>query len=274
MPENLRYLTASRIAQFTSRFVLFPSRRPIDPEAGELRSLQIGDAQISICIARSDACEGIDPSAFVLCCSGNASRAERATPAVREFWAEHPVEVWGLNYPGFGESTGPATLAGAAEAGLIAFDELAQQAAGRPIILECHSFGCTVGLHIAARRNIAAIVLYNPPPLREVIFGHYGWWNLWLGAAALLPHIPKNLDSLKNAAKATAPALVVSSEFDEVVPPRFHRRVFNAYAGEKRWLLLEGAGHGSLFHEHRTEYRTALRWVWAQVARRRLGNPG
>jgi pimeloyl-ACP methyl ester carboxylesterase len=265
MSENPHYLTSSRIAQFTSRFVLFPSRQPIDPDEATLKNLQIGDAQISICIARSDACNGLDPAAFVFCCSGNAARAERAIPVVRDFWSEHPVEVWGLNYPGFGESTGPTTLAGAAEAGLIVFDELAKQAADRPIILECHSFGCTVGLHIAAQRKVAAIVLYNPPPLRQVIFGHYGWWNLWLGALALLPHIPRQLDSLKNAANAKSPALFVSSEFDEVVPPRFHRRIFNAYAGEKRWLLLEGAGHGSLFHEYRSEYRTALRWIWAQA---------
>jgi len=29
----------------------------------------------------------------------------------------------------------------------------------------------------------ADLILTNPPPLRQLIMGHYGWWNLWLAAA-------------------------------------------------------------------------------------------
>ncbi len=57
----------------------------------------------------------------------------------------HPVEVWGLNYPGFGGSTGPATLSALVESATLASDEIALEAGGRPILLGCHSIGCAVG---------------------------------------------------------------------------------------------------------------------------------
>jgi len=41
-------------------------------------------------------------------------------------------------------------------------------------------------LSVAARRPVAGLVLQNPPPLRQLIMGHYGWWNLWLVAGAVV----------------------------------------------------------------------------------------
>ena len=50
--------------------------------------------------------------------------------------------------------------------------------------------------HVAANRPVAAIVLQNPPPLRQLILGHYGWWNLWLIATPVALGVPSELDSL------------------------------------------------------------------------------
>ena len=148
-----------------------------------------------------------------------------------------------MNYPGFGGSTGPARLARVGPAALTAFDELRRTAGDRPIIVSGTSFGTIAALHIAARRDVAGVVLHNPPALREMIVHDYGWWNLWLVAGPLSRRVPAELDSVANARAARAPATFILSEKDEIVAPRFQQLVADAYAGEKRLIELRDAGH-------------------------------
>src|SRR5262249_60391772 len=53
------------------------------------------------------------------------------------------VEIWGMNYPGFGGSTGPARLARIGPAAVAAFDVLRREAAGAPIVAYGASIGAT-----------------------------------------------------------------------------------------------------------------------------------
>ena len=62
----------------------------------------------------------------------------------------------------------------------------------------------------------------------------FGWWNLWLLAAPLAAQLPRDLDSIANAKASHAPAIFLLAEKDEVVAPRYHRLVVDAYGGEKR----------------------------------------
>jgi alpha-beta hydrolase superfamily lysophospholipase len=55
--------------------------------------------------------------------------------------------------------------------------------------------------------------------------------------------IPRGLDSVANAKAIHAPAIFLLADKDEVVAPRFHRLVVEAYAGEKRVISLPGAYH-------------------------------
>jgi fermentation-respiration switch protein FrsA (DUF1100 family) len=86
-------------------------------------------------------------------------------------------------------------------------------------------------------------MLHNPPPLRQLIRGQYGWWNLWLLAAPIAWGVPSELDSLANARIAHAPAFFVLSEDDEVVGHPYALAVRDAYAGPKRTFVLPGAKH-------------------------------
>jgi pimeloyl-ACP methyl ester carboxylesterase len=160
-------------------------------------------------------------------------------------WNNRAVEVWGMNYPGFGRSTGPARLARMGPAALTAFDELQQTAADRPIVIFGASLGTTTALHIAAHRKIAGLILHNPPALRQIILRQFGWWNLWLFAGPMAYKIPADLDSVANARTVHVPAIFLLAEKDEVVAPKFQRLVVDAYAGQKRIISLPGAGHNS-----------------------------
>ncbi len=233
-------------AHLPDQLILFPSTQPLDVHGATRRTLPLDRGELEIWTAQSRRAQqqgGAD--VFVLRFYGNADRADRWAAAEAEMWNDRAVEIWGVNYPGFGGSTGPARLAQIGPTALAAFDELKNYAGDRPIVPFGASIGATAALHVAASRpaGIAGLILHNPPPLREMILRQFGWWNLWLLAGPVALQIPRDLDSIENARAIHAPAIFLLAERDEVVAPRFHRLVVNAYAGEKRVIALHGAYH-------------------------------
>jgi hypothetical protein len=199
---------------------------------------------------------------YVLRFYGNADRADRWVALEAEMWNERAVEVWGMNYPGFGGSTGPARLKRIAPAALAAFDELKRVANEHPIVLFGASIGTVPALHIATRRQVAGLILHNPPPLRQMILRQFGWWNLWLLAGPVALQVPRDLSSIDNAKRIRAPAIFLLAEKDEVVAPRFHRLVVDAYAGGKRVIVLRGAHHNDPIEGAAlTELYAGLDWL-------------
>ncbi len=114
---------------------------------------------------------------FILRFYGNADRADRWAAMEAEMWNDRAVEIWGMNYPGFGGSTGPARLARIGPAAVAAFDALRREAGDAPIVAYGASIGVTAALHVASSRptEIAGLILHNPAPLREVDFA-----SIWL----------------------------------------------------------------------------------------------
>jgi len=226
--------------------ILFPTRAPIDA-GGALRTtvpFENGGLEIWTAQSRRAQQQG-RADVLLLRFYGNADRADRWVAAEAEMWSNRAVEIWGMNYPGFGGSTGPARLARIGPAAVATFDELRHHAAGAPVVAYGASIGATAALHVAASRpaEIAGLILHNPPPLREMILRQFGWWNLWLLAGPVALQMPQDLDSIANARASRAPAIFLLAERDEIVAPRFHRLVVQAYAGEKRVIELRGAYH-------------------------------
>ncbi len=240
------YVVLIVLAPLPDRLVLFPSTNPINAGIAVRKTIPFQDGELEIWTARSVlAQQRGQPEIYVLRFYGNADRADRWPAAEAEMWNDRAVEVWGMNYPGFGRSTGPARLARLGPAALTAFDALQKTAGNRPIIVFGTSLGTTTALHIAAQRKIAGLVLQNPPPIRQIILRQFGWWNLWLFAGPMAQKIPRDLDSVANARSIRVPAIFLLAERDEVVAPKFQRLVVDAYAGEKRIIPLPGAGHNS-----------------------------
>jgi pimeloyl-ACP methyl ester carboxylesterase len=181
------------------------------------------------------------PEAFVLRFTGGDASGSAAFTASR--WAPRSVEVWVVNYPGYGGSDGPRSLSAITPAALAAFDHLRFVAGDRPVFLEGFSLGTVPALAVAARRPVAGIVIQNPPPLRQLILGRHGWWNLWLLAGPVALQIPPELDSIRNAKSAASPAIFVLAEKDGTIPLPYQRRIAESYAGPKRIILQRGADH-------------------------------
>jgi uncharacterized protein len=241
------------VMHVTDRLILFPTTHSI-PTRATSRLLQTNDSAIEVFIARAPRAgdvakragshgEGAEPACFVLEFTGNATRAEHVAEESAWVWREQKAEIWAVNYPGYGKSAGPARLKRIAETALQAYDELARRAAGRPIYVVGTSLGTTAALHVAAQRPAAGLLLMNPPPLRQLILGRHGWWNLYLVAWPVSMGVPAELDSIANAARVSAPAVFVLSERDEIVPVSYQERVAASYAGPKQVLRREGRGH-------------------------------
>src|SRR5439155_1107316 len=91
--------------------ILFPSSNPIDPKGAVRKTIPFENGQLELWTAKSRLAEKNGrPEVYVLRFYGNADRADRWVALEAEMWNERAIEIWGMNYPGFGGSTGPARL--------------------------------------------------------------------------------------------------------------------------------------------------------------------
>jgi len=240
------YFVVIMFGSLPDKLILFPTTYRIDPRDAARHTIPFQNGELEIWTARSRLAQQHNHvDAYVLRFYGNADRAERWVALEADAFGERAIEVWGMNYPGFGGSTGPARLKGMSPAAHAAFDALKSKAGNQPIFVFGASIGSAVAMNVAANCNVGGLVLHNPTPLRQVALGKYGWWNLWLLAGPVALQIPRELDSVANAKRIHASAIFLLAENDEIVPPKFQRLVVDSFAGEKQVVTLPGAYHNS-----------------------------
>ena len=251
------------------QLILFPTTQRIDARGAMRQTIPFQNGELEIWTARSRlARQRNHVDAYVLRFYGNADRAERWVALDADAFGERAVEIWGMNYPGFGGSSGPARLKRMSPAALAAFDALKSKAGNPRIYVFGASIGSAVAMNVAANRGVRGLILHNPPPLRQIILRNYGWWNLWFLAGPVALQIPRELDSVANAKRIHAPAIFLLAENDEIVPPKFQRLVVDSFAGEKQVVTLPGAYHNSpLEGPVVEEIRRAYDWLFGTTGR-------
>ena len=246
--------------------IMRPTRNPVSALGKTRKTIPYRRGFVEAWTCRIGASSVDDVDLFVLKFSGTAARAERATYHPLDYWSDLRSEIWAVNPPGYGGSNGRASVAKLASSGLAAYQQMAKVAAGRPIIVMGDSLGTITSLYLAANYPVDGIILRNPPPLRQLVFGRYGWWNLWLGSGIIAACVPQNICSLRNAASCTAPAVFVSSRMDRTVPRYYHQKVIRAYAGPKKILRLRNADHRSRIRgSDQAQYVQLLDWLRARA---------
>jgi fermentation-respiration switch protein FrsA (DUF1100 family) len=174
----------------------------------------------------------------VVVCNGNAgNRALRAPLAAA--LSRAGLSVLLFDYRGFGGNPGRPSEDG------LAADARAAQAwlAARPevdprrLAYFGESLGAAVALRLAVERPPAALVLRSPfTSLTDVGRLHYPWLPVGLLLADRYP-------SADRAADLTVPVLVVAGERDRIVPAALSRRLYDAAAEPKRFVLVPEADH-------------------------------
>ncbi len=245
------------------KLLLFPTTGRVDPGMAVARAVPFEGGQIEVFVARSPACAAAPPRAMVLNFTGNAGRAEHAIGMDGAYWVRHPVEIWAVNHPGFGQSTPPATLRRFGPAALAVYDAAASASPGTPIFVHGTSLGTAMALHLAANRPVAGVVLRTPPPLRNLILRRHGWWNLWLLAGPVASGVPSELNALSTAPQVKSPGLFLLMESDSVVPVQYQNKVVDAFSGPKRVVSMPGGDHNDMLDSATAkDFERGIDWLW------------
>jgi len=256
------------------RFVLRPSRHPLDPAPGE-RVLIRSNGAIDEYFQQRPACGGVPsdhpdpPELLVIKFPGTSGRAERASAWPSGFLPGVDTLVCTWNAPGYGRSSGRASLSVIPRRAVGFAARLIDhhQSSGRPIWLVANSLGCATAAYLAScgRFHVDGLILRNPPPLIETVkqvarrypFGHL--------TDAIAESLPPEMDLSLTAPKVTVPTVLLQSEHDQLVPPILQRGVFEALAGRKQLVILKGIGHdGAPTEEHAGDLAAAVHWLWHQ----------
>ncbi len=102
------------------------------------------------------------------------------------------------------------------------------------------SLGSGVAVALAAQRPFAGVILATPYDSLAAVAKHHYWY---LPVDLLLKH---RFDSIARAPALRQPLLCLVAGRDEIIPPERAERLFDAWAGPKRKLVLQEAGHNTV----------------------------
>ena len=207
------------------------------------------------------------PDLLVLKFPGTAGRAERASDWPCEFLPQVKAKVCTWNAPGYGASSGRASLANIPSRALrfwnLVTDDLPPQ---RPQIwLVGNSLGCATATFLASRPEvqIGGLILRNPPPLIETVKRAARQYPLGHWTDSIAESLPAEMNLSLTAPRADVPTVMLQSERDQLVPPELQMEVFASLPGPKQLVVMNGLDHdGIATDEHQHQIAEAIRWLW------------
>lgn len=168
---------------------------------------------------------------------GNAEDVSGNIPDFMNFFPQYDVYL--VNYRGYGGSTGSPTEAGLYRDALAVYDEIRSQYSGISVI--GRSLGSGVATYLATAREIDRLILITPFDSIEKV------------AKRALPILPVSLllkdkfDSIGRVADIDAPVLVVTAEYDEVIPRRHSDALAEAFpVSQVAVEVIPDTGHNTI----------------------------
>lgn len=245
------------------KLVLLPSRDPLDPGGQEPFYLETAVGKLEV--FRQRVGEGQpSPRRVIIKWPGNAGRAENSTAHPALAWPAEAAEVWTVNPHGYGSSDGQASLRHVPAMARTVWQAAETQFPNTPKLIFGTSIGCVTTLHQTTlaqeSSTLEGIILRNPPPLTQLINGHYHRWfygplTRWLTAG-----FSDAIDSVLAAEKCRVPLLLLQSECDTTVPPRYQNLIYDRYSGPKEKFIVHQAEHNELPEDPQmTSYLKAIR---------------
>lgn len=165
--------------------------------------------------------------------------------------------VLSFDYRGFGRNRGTPTEKGVYDDALAAFQYLTGERRVLPsrVILAGRSLGSAVAVELAARVEVAGLVLLSPIDSVPLVGARLYWW----APVGLLAQ--NQFDSLAKIPRVTVPIVIAHARGDRFVPIDAGRALYAAARAPK--LMLEtGGGHNSAGFSPVSELGTALFRFW------------
>lgn len=160
------------------------------------------------------------------------------------------VNVVAFDYRGYGFSDGKPELATICRDAREIHDWVqAELSPSLPIIAFGYSLGTGFALDLAVNRPVAGVILIAPFTSSDEFFAaRFLWYTLGLlrlrGDESLSHYHPQPIE---NAARLTAPLLVIHSDCDDVIPISLGEKLFEAAATKQKWfVVMPGASHMQL----------------------------
>lgn len=198
---------------------------------------------------------------LILLFHGNGGNVSHRLERAKLFAEGLGVDLFLVDYRGYGRSEGTPSEAGLYRDGLAIYD--AARARGFPlerIVLHGESLGCAVAVEVALHRPAAKVVLETPflsvPALARK---HYPF------VPALF--IRSRFDAASKIGRVTPPKLFLVAEQDEIAPPEQGRALYERAAPPKELYEIPGAGHNDTYVVGGDAYWTAWRRFlgWGQA---------
>lgn len=186
---------------------------------------------------------GLARAPLVIYFGGNAEEVSWMLESVGDpRRGETPDVGWLLvDYRGYGASEGAPSERGLVTDALALFDHAATLPGVNPerILAFGRSLGSGVAVRLAAERPLRALILATPFDSLAAVAKHYYWY---LPVDWMLKH---RFDSLALAPGLRQALLCLIAERDEVIPPVHGQRLYEAWGGAKRRVVLGDGGHNT-----------------------------
>lgn len=172
---------------------------------------------------------------------GNAGTLGRFAPFIQE--SEQIFDgILAIDYRGFGGSTGHPTSKGIMIDAESSIKWLKKQGINtKDIVVMGYSLGTAPAVHVAAREEISALVLYSPySSIKDI-------------AKYRFPIFPvdylldDNIDAMQDIGEIKAPLFVLHGDKDFIIPIHIDKKLYDAAPVSKYHMTLKGGGHRFLY---------------------------
>ncbi|HTI89723.1 MAG TPA: alpha/beta fold hydrolase [Puia sp.] len=194
------------------------------------------------------------PKGVVLYFHGNTGGTSTFAPASIDFTAKG-YEVWMLDYPGFGKSTGAFSEKKLYEYALVYYKLARSRWSPGQIILYGRSMGTGIAAQLAAVRDCRRLILESPAYSLTSVARRYLF--LYPVSSMLHYHFPTN----EYLPAVTAPITIFQGDQDRTVPYSNASRLKPLLKKGDEFVTVQGAGHNDL--RDQTPYREKLDSVLA-----------
>lgn len=172
---------------------------------------------------------------------GNGGNVSHRLERAKLFVEELGVDLFLVDYRGYGLSEGTPSEAGLYRDGRAIYDAARER--GFPperIVLHGESLGCAVAVDVALERPVCGLALETPflsvPALARK---HYPF------VPAIV--IRSRFDAASKVGRIAAPKLFVVAENDEIAPPSQGRALYELARPPKELFVVPGAGHNDTY---------------------------
>jgi pimeloyl-ACP methyl ester carboxylesterase len=202
----------------------------------EERTLSVDGARLSAIRFTQE-----DPLGLIFFLHGNGGNLESWSSGA-DYYQRVNYDMFMLDYRGYGKSTGSnQSQAQLHDDVRKAWDSIAPQYAGKPIIIYGRSLGAALAAELATHVDAEKVILVSPFTSLEAM------------AKAQYPLLPLSLvryplRTSRIIGKIKAPVILVHGDRDSLIPIAHSEALLQLTNGNSKLLVIAGAGHNDIHH--------------------------